>query len=395
MPKILISAIDIRPDKMVCLIAQELQIVNQGTILQLIGSGISRFPVDCTDPYSLDEDTFLQHVNEAVKKSEKEASIKVKDVYVNITNSVHSTYIDHFTKIGNMPINDDHIKSYFNGDNFKKLYSEINTPLHSFPISYRINDLKSVSDPIDLKAESLTTRWHNIVSRNDEIQKIYNFFDNIDLNIKQIVLSNYASSLAVLNEMESSLGAISIDIAKTKTFLSFTLDNQLIYFETIPIGSFNFTKDLSNVLSIDINDAEHIRKKIDKLDVSKEIDKKDIEPLKIYESRAEELVNLIYHKIKNTKYYSLVDNNIIYTGYGSKSLLLSKIIKKKFGMSNCRLGSSLRINGSKLMIENPSMSSAFGLLSYAINHEIEIDESFDQVKKKSIFSAIYDFFRAI
>ena len=395
MPKILISAIDIRPDKMVCLIAQELQIVNQGTILQLIGSGISRFPVDCTDPYSLDEDTFLQHVNEAVKKSEKEASIKVKDVYVNITNSVHSTYIDHFTKIGNMPIKDEHIKSYFNGDNFKKLYSEINTPLHSFPISYRINDLKSVSDPIDLKAESLTTRWHNIVSRNDEIQKIYNFFDNIDLNIKQIVLSNYASSLAVLNEMESSLGAISIDIGKTKTFLSFTLDNQLIYFETIPLGSFNFTKDLSNVLSIDINDAEHIRKKIDKLDVSKEIDKKDIEPLKIYESRAEELVNLIYHKIKNTKYYSLVDNNIIYTGYGSKSLLLSKIIKKKFGMSNCRLGSSLRINGSKLMIENPSMSSAFGLLSYAINHEIEIDESFDQVKKKSIFSAIYDFFRAI
>jgi hypothetical protein len=47
------------------------------------------------------------------------------------------------------------------------------------------------------------------------------------------------------------------------------------------------------------------------------------------------------------------------------------------------------------MIENPSMSSAFGLLSYAINHEIEIDESSDQVKKKSIFSVIYEFFRDI
>ena len=43
MSKILISAIDIRPDKIICLIAQELQIVNQGKILQLIGSGISRF----------------------------------------------------------------------------------------------------------------------------------------------------------------------------------------------------------------------------------------------------------------------------------------------------------------------------------------------------------------
>tara|TARA_B100001769_G_C22053911_1_gene566507 strand:- start:107 stop:1294 length:1188 start_codon:yes stop_codon:yes gene_type:complete len=395
MSKILISAIDIRPDKIICLIAQELQIVNQGKILQLIGSGISRFPIDCTDPFSLDKKSFLEHLSEAIKKSEKEALIKVKDVYVNIDDSVHSIYLDHYLKIENTLIKDDHIKSYFKGDEFKKLYSENNTPLHSFPISYRINDSKSVSDPINLKAENLSTMWHNIISRNNEIKKIYNFFDDTDLHVKQIVLSNYASSLAVLNEMESSLGAISIDIGKTKTFLSFTLDNQLIYFETISLGSFNFTKDLSNVLSIDLNEAEQIRKRIDKLDISKEIDQKDTESLKVYESRAEEFINLIYHKIKNTKYYSLVDSNIIYTGYGSKSLLLNKIIKKKFGMSNCRLGSALRINGSKLMIENPSMSSAFGLLSYAINHEIEIDEGAKQSRKKSFFSAIYQFFKAI
>ena len=393
MSQILISAIDIRPDKIICLVAQELQIVNQGNILQLIGSGTSKFPIDCTDPFNLDKDAFLEHLSEAIKKSEKEASTIVKDVYVNIADSVHSTYLDHFIKIDNVPINDDHIKSYFKGDDFKELYSEKNTPLHSFPISYRINDSKSVSDPIDLKADSLNTRWHNIVSKNDKIKRIYNFFDDIDLHVKQIVLSNYASSLAVLNEMESSLGAISVDIGKTKTFMSFTLDNQLIYFETIPLGTYNFTKDLSNVLSIDISEAEQIRKRMDKLDISKEINKNDIKFLKIYESRAEELINLIYHKINDAKYHSLVDNNIVYTGYGSKSLLLNKIIKKKFGMSNCRLGSSLKINGSKLMVDNPSMSSAFGLLSYAINHEI--DEGVRQVRKKSIFSAVYEFFKAI
>ncbi len=39
------------------------------------------------------------------------------------------------------------------------------------------------------------------------------------------------------------------------------------------------------------------------------------------------------------------------------------------------------------------MSSAFGLLSYAINHEI--DEGTKQGRKKSIFSAVYEFFKAI
>ena len=40
MSQILISAIDIRPDKVICLIAQELQIANQGNILQLIGTAV-------------------------------------------------------------------------------------------------------------------------------------------------------------------------------------------------------------------------------------------------------------------------------------------------------------------------------------------------------------------
>ena len=395
MSKKLISAIDIRPDKIICLIAQELQIVNQGNILQLIGTGISKFPIDCIDPLSLDSELFLDHLKEAIKQSENEASIKINGVYVNIVNSVQSIYTDHFVSIGDDFIKDDHIKSYFKGEDFKKLYSETNTPLHSFPISYRVNDSKSVSDPIDLKVRNLTTKWHNIVSKNDEIKKIYNFFDAADLHVKQIVLSNYASSLAVLNEMESSLGAISIDIGKTKTFLSFTLDNQLIYFETIPLGAYNFTKDLSNVLSININEAENIRKKMDKVDIHRGIESKEIEYFKIYESRAEELVDLIYLKIKNTKYCSLVENNIIYTGYASKSLLLNKIIKKKFKLSKCRLGSSLRINGSKLIIKNPSLSSAFGLLAYAINHEIEVDEISETKRKKSIFSAVYQFFKTI
>ena len=78
-----------------------------------------------------------------------------------------------------------------------------------------------------------------------------------------------------------------------------------------------------------------------------------------------------------------------------KSSLVKKIFKKKFILSNCRLGSSLKINGSKLMIDNPSMSSAFGLLSYAINHEIESDEDTFDVEKKSIISKVYDFFKAI
>ncbi len=84
MSKKLVSAIDIRPDKIICLVAQELEIVNQGKILQLIGSGISKFSINCVDPFSLDKSTLIAHLKEVIKKSEDEASIKIKDCTIKV-----------------------------------------------------------------------------------------------------------------------------------------------------------------------------------------------------------------------------------------------------------------------------------------------------------------------
>ena len=45
MKKNIVSAVDIRSDKIICLIAQELQLLDKGKILQLIGIGTSRLPI--------------------------------------------------------------------------------------------------------------------------------------------------------------------------------------------------------------------------------------------------------------------------------------------------------------------------------------------------------------
>ena len=55
MSRTIITGIDIRPDRVICLIAHELEIVNQGTFLQLIGHGIVELPIDCVDPFQYPE----------------------------------------------------------------------------------------------------------------------------------------------------------------------------------------------------------------------------------------------------------------------------------------------------------------------------------------------------
>jgi len=91
----IISAIDIRADKVICLIAQELQILDRGKILQLIGIGTSKMPIDCLKPLSLDKKNITRHVEKAISEAESESGYKIKNTYVSISENMKSEYIDY------------------------------------------------------------------------------------------------------------------------------------------------------------------------------------------------------------------------------------------------------------------------------------------------------------
>ncbi len=387
------SAIDIRSDKIICLIAQELEIINRGKILQLIGIGISKMPINCTKPLSLPHAEISNHLKGAIKKAENEANAKISDVFVSISENMTSEYIDFNILCKNSLIIERDIKDFFKSKLFTSLYTKLSEPLHSFPISYRLDNKKSVSDPIGMKANNLLTKWHIISVPKDYLEITYKILQGMELNIKQIVSSNYSTSLAVLNDIESDLGSITIEIQKNKTVLSYTFDGQMIGFDIIKIGTFHFTSDISQIKSLTLEESERIRKKIDIYDKDKKYDK-DIEKFyAIYLSRAEELTNLISAAVTKTRFNSLVSNSLILTGYGAKSFVIQKLMKSKFINSSFRLGSTRKINGTKTFIDNPSLTSSFGLLTYATNHDLEGEISNDRKKKKSIFSVIYKFFQ--
>ena len=98
---------------------------------------------------------------------------------------------------------------------------------------------------------------------------------------------------------------------------------------------------------------------------------------------------------------------ICLTGKGSSIDLISILdvlgveeiinrIKYKLGSKKVRIGIAQNFNGLKTIISNPSLASSFGLLNYALEHDLQIDESLSANKeKKSFFSYIYNFFASI
>ena len=393
MNKNIVSAVDIRSDKIICLIAQELQLLDRGKILQLMGIGTSRLPIGCLKPLSLEKNQIKHHVESAILAAEREAGIKIKNTYVSISENMNSKYIDYENEIENELISEENVKNFFETSVFRDLYTDRSEPLHSFPISFRVDRKKSVSDPIGLKAKLLQTRWHVILTSKDYLDKILDLFNELNISLKQIVSSHYASSLAVLSDEESDNGAITIDIQKNKTVISYTFDNQLVGYDTIKVGTYNFANDISQVKSLPIEDSEAIRKQIDILSSDKINEKKLDKYYEIYLSRAEELSTIIKKLINSSKFNSLVSNNIILTGYGAKSLMVQKLINKALKINNFRLGSTRKINGSRTFLDNPSLASAFGLLSYATNHSLEGEKDEKFKEKKSTLSVIYQFLK--
>ena len=151
MSRTIITGIDIRPDRGVCLIAHELEIVNQGTFLQLIGHGIAEFPIDCVAPFKYPEEELEKYIRQSIDKAEIESNVSVKDAYISIYDHNDSIYIDQEIELGNEVVTNKMTNSFFKQREFKSLYSDGKEPLHSFPISHRINNLKSVSDPIGMR----------------------------------------------------------------------------------------------------------------------------------------------------------------------------------------------------------------------------------------------------
>ena len=395
MAKETINVIDIRSDKVICLVAQEIQLLDKGKLTQLIGVGVSRFPVTCQKPLAIENISLKQHISEAVKAAEDEASATIDNVTISVSENMVSQYLTYETNCLEDKITSDDIKSFFSSKEFSDLYTSNNEPLHSFPISYKVDSNKTVSDPVGLLSETLTTTWHIVSVSKDFLRKIHNIFSELDINVYQTVSSFYASSLAALKENESDLGSICIDIQKNQTCLSYTFDNQLIGFDTVKIGTFHFANDISQIKSISIEDAELYRKKYDAHNFDKKRNLEDEQIYQIYLSRAEELAEVIFSLIQRSRFRDLTENNIILTGYGSKSQIFNKVFNLKLRNSNFRVGATLKLNGPKTYIDNPSFTSSCGLLIYVVNHDLEGSKKENNIKKRSIISAIYRFFRSL
>ena len=393
MSKNLINALQIDHNSVKFITAQEIEIANQGSIIQVLGMTEKKGQWNTEN--ILDKDLLASYIKSSHLENERIAGQKINNTLVSVSTGITSRYITHELFLNNIEINEEHIKSFYDSKDFTQLYENDDIPIHTLPISYKINEKKIVSDPIGYKAQMLTVKWHVISISKKQLKDINELLEASDLQMKQCVLASYASSLAAINEMESSLGVICLSINYYKTEVTIIIDDQLVFFDSSEIGLKYVNSDLQSILNISEDESDKLRLKWSNDTSSKNINESENRIKKIISSRIEEIIELALRKLKMSKYYDLANSHIVLTGEGAKHSEIVELTASIFKTKNIRIGSPQKIHGLKTIIENPSNSTCIGMLNYALSTEFQYDSKDDRNKKDSILSMLYNFFKAI
>ena len=212
-----------------------------------------------------------------------------------------------------------------------KYYTNYNIT-HIVINNYQIDGVDYSYLPDEIKCDFISLDIFFICLPNDLVFYFKKIFSKSNILINQVICTSYAKSISYKDNLNLN-GYISfIDVGFNKTSIITYFDNKLLSLNILPVGGNNISKDISQILEIDLVKSEQLKRNFDqnlKLSNNEDI---PIETLqKIIFARTEEILELSAKSIESNL-YSIDKFKMVLTGEGSK--ILDNQHKDKISFSN-------------------------------------------------------------
>ncbi len=251
--------------------------------------------------------------------------------------------------------------------------------LHVLPQEFIIDNEGGIRDPIGMTGVRLEVRVHIIVGAVSVAQNIVQCVRRCNLEVDDIVLSQLASSAAVLSEDERQLGVCLIDIGAGTTDVIVFANGAIQHTAVIPVAGEQVTNDIAVALRTPTQNAEAIKLEHacalgDLADAEAMIDvpmiggrqHKQISHkalAEVIEPRFEELFSLVQAELHRSGLDHALGSGVVITGGSGRMEGITELAEEVFHMP-VRLGVPHNISGLLEVVRNPIYSTAVGLLQY-------------------------------
>lgn len=256
--------------------------------------------------------------------------------------------------------------------------------VHILPYKFQVDDYKTPSDdPMGLSANRIECYTHIVSAKKEGLENLKKVIRNCGIEIKNIVLSAYASSIAVLTPEEKQGGVACIDIGGEICDIMVHSGLSMCHNDYLGVGSNHITSDLAKMLAVQVSLAEQIKKEWGELLPSKEHKGKALGfPTKDSEQKQvdmEVICGIIQNRVRETlevldsllKRCEVRENlrGVVLTGGFAKLKNLQKYANdlKIFQNLPVRIGIPTEIEGiaSSEELQSPEMATVVGLVLYS------------------------------
>ncbi len=272
--------------------------------------------------------------------------------------------------------------------------------LHVIPRTFTVDGQEGIKDPIGMTGVRLETETHIITGSTTSMRNLVKCVSELDIDVKELVFSGIASSIAVLTDTEKELGVVLVDIGGETTDVVIFIDGSVAYSSVVPIGARHITSDMAVGLRISLESAEKIKLSLGKLAKSptlpesldndeegKEVQSRkkkdeeiiDVKALGINEDvaktsrkavvdgiirpRLQEVFKLVGKEIKKSGFGTQIPSGLVICGGGAQTVGVLEQAKYVLGFP-ARVGQIEGLAGLVEEIDSPSFATPAGLILY-------------------------------
>lgn len=250
---------------------------------------------------------------------------------------------------------------------YNAVIPEGHTVIHALPYEFRLDDQSYAEDPMGMSASRLEAFVHIVAAKKTALENLKRAVSEAGIEIKNIVLSAYASSIAVLSNEEKELGVACLDMGGQTCDLMIYSGYSMRYCDFLSVGSHNITIDLATALNAHPSIAEEIKAECGKLILSEDDKTKSVKVSMMTGENVEKFVPLE------------VIHAVIFARVEETLRLLAKSIEKS-GLKD-KIGAGITLTGGMANLEGmQECASSIFRKPVRISKPIAVDGLFDRLR---------------
>ena len=259
--------------------------------------------------------------------------------------------------------------------------------LHVLPYKFKIDEQDFIDDPNGMNANRMEVDVHIIMTAKSNLGNLKKAVNAAGIEINKVVLSGYASSIAVVSDADKARGVAVIDLGGETSNLIVHVGNSIQYNDFLSVGSSHITNDLSIALHTPLDSAEILKitegtlleseggeielpiigdennMNIVSLDIAQNI---------IY-SRMEETLNILANSLAKSELADQLGSGIVLTGGMTKIPGTRELAQALVPNIPVRVGQPENILNVVDDLNSPEFSTAIGLLHYGFGKHTEYE----------------------